>query len=222
MPTPRPSSAIAEVYREYQRRLLEASALDFDDLLVQTVHLFRDHPDVLARWRGRFQHVLVDEFQDTNAAQWEMVRMLTEEHRNVMVVGDADQSHLQVPRGGLPEPAAVRGGVPRRDGDRHGAELPVEPAHPRRRQRGHRQQRGAPIRSTSGRSRSAASSSPATTPRTSTTRLRSSCTRSDASSRPTSTSDSATSPSSTAPTRRAAWSRRRWCAPACRTASSAA
>ncbi len=87
-----PEKRVADVYREYQRRLLEASALDFDDLLVQTVRLFRDHPDVLARWRGRFHHVLVDEFQDTNVAQWELVRMLTEEHRNVMVVGDADQS----------------------------------------------------------------------------------------------------------------------------------
>jgi DNA helicase-2/ATP-dependent DNA helicase PcrA len=80
------------VYREYQRRLLEASALDFDDLLVQTVQLFRDHTDARARWSNRFRHVLVDEFQDTNVAQWELVRMLTEEHRNVMVVGDTDQS----------------------------------------------------------------------------------------------------------------------------------
>ncbi len=87
-----PEQRVANVYREYQRRLLEASALDFDDLLVQVVHLFRDHPDVLARWRGRFHHVLVDEFQDTNIAEWELVRMLTEEHRNVMVVGDADQA----------------------------------------------------------------------------------------------------------------------------------
>ncbi len=87
-----PEKRIAEVYREYQKRLLEASALDFDDLLVQTVHLFRDHGDVLARWQERFRHVLVDEFQDTNVAQWELVRMLTETNRNVMVVGDADQS----------------------------------------------------------------------------------------------------------------------------------
>ena len=71
--------------------LLEASALDFDDLLVQTVHLFRDHADAKQRWSGRFRHVLVDEFQDTNVAQWELVRMLPEEHRNVMVVGDQDQ-----------------------------------------------------------------------------------------------------------------------------------
>jgi DNA helicase-2/ATP-dependent DNA helicase PcrA len=87
-----PEKRVAEVYREYQRRLLEASALDFDDLLVQTVHLFRDHDDAKERWSSRFRHVLVDEFQDTNVAQWELVRMLTEEHRNVMVVGDQDQS----------------------------------------------------------------------------------------------------------------------------------
>jgi DNA helicase-2/ATP-dependent DNA helicase PcrA len=87
-----PEHQIAEVYREYQQRLLEASAVDFDDLLVLTVRVLREHPDVLARWRARFRYVLVDEFQDTNAAQWEMVRLLTEEHRNVMVVGDTDQS----------------------------------------------------------------------------------------------------------------------------------
>jgi DNA helicase-2/ATP-dependent DNA helicase PcrA len=87
-----PEYRIAEVYREYQRRLLDASAVDFDDLLTLTVRLFRDHPDALARWRARFNQVLVDEFQDTNVAQWELVRMLTEEHRNVLVVGDTDQS----------------------------------------------------------------------------------------------------------------------------------
>jgi DNA helicase-2/ATP-dependent DNA helicase PcrA len=87
-----PERRLADVYREYQRRLLEASATDFDDLLLLTVRLFREHADALAHWRGRFRHVLVDEFQDTNAAQWELVRMLSEEHRNVTVVGDQDQS----------------------------------------------------------------------------------------------------------------------------------
>jgi superfamily I DNA/RNA helicase len=86
-----PEHRIAEVYGEYQRRLLDASALDFDDLLTVTVRLFREHPDALARWQARFNHVLVDEFQDTNVAQWELVRKLTEEHRNVLVVGDTDQ-----------------------------------------------------------------------------------------------------------------------------------
>jgi DNA helicase II / ATP-dependent DNA helicase PcrA len=83
---------LADVYREYQRRLLDGSAADFDDLLLLTVRLFREHPDALEHWRQRFHHVLVDEFQDTNAAQWELVRLLTEDHRSVMVVGDMDQS----------------------------------------------------------------------------------------------------------------------------------
>jgi DNA helicase-2/ATP-dependent DNA helicase PcrA len=83
---------LAEVYRDYQRRLTDANALDFDDLLTSAVTLFREHEEARTKWRRRFLHVLVDEFQDTNAAQWELVRMLGEEHRNVMVVGDADQA----------------------------------------------------------------------------------------------------------------------------------
>jgi DNA helicase-2/ATP-dependent DNA helicase PcrA len=83
---------IAEVYREYQRRLREANAMDFDDLLLVAVQLFRKHPDVLAHYQQRFRHVLVDEFQDTNKAQNDLVVMLAKEHRNVCVVGDADQS----------------------------------------------------------------------------------------------------------------------------------
>ncbi|MFM8303361.1 MAG: DNA helicase PcrA [Actinomycetota bacterium] len=87
-----PERALAKVYTEYQRRLLDASAVDFDDLPVLTVRLFREHPEVLARWQQRFSHVLVDEFQDTNLAQWELVQMLAREHRNLLVVGDTDQS----------------------------------------------------------------------------------------------------------------------------------
>ncbi len=82
---------VSEVYTEYQRRLADASAVDFDDLLVLVVRLFREHPEALERYRKRFQHVLVDEFQDTNGAQWELVRSLTAENRSVMVVGDLDQ-----------------------------------------------------------------------------------------------------------------------------------
>ena len=83
---------IAEVYREYQRRLLAASAMDFDDLLLVTVNLFQACPDVLAHYQQRFRHVLVDEYQDTNRAQNELVVMLGEGHRNICVVGDSDQS----------------------------------------------------------------------------------------------------------------------------------
>jgi DNA helicase-2/ATP-dependent DNA helicase PcrA len=83
---------LADVYSEYQRRLEEASAVDFDDLLTLTTRLFREHADALARWRERFHHILVDEFQDTNLAQWEIVRMLAAEHRSITAVGDMDQS----------------------------------------------------------------------------------------------------------------------------------
>lgn len=87
---------IADVYREYQHRLARAGAMDFDDLLGNAVRLLRDHPDVLAHYRQRFTHVLVDEYQDTNPVQNELVLLLGAEHRNVCVVGDADQC---LPRG---------------------------------------------------------------------------------------------------------------------------
>jgi DNA helicase-2/ATP-dependent DNA helicase PcrA len=83
---------ISDVYFEYQKRLLTAGAMDFDDLLQRTVELFRTHPDVLDSWRRRFGHVLVDEYQDTNPVQNDLVLMLAEEHRQVTVVGDSDQS----------------------------------------------------------------------------------------------------------------------------------
>ena len=83
---------IADVYVEYQRRLLAASAMDFDDLLMCVVELFRTCPDVLESYQHRFRHVLVDEYQDTNRAQNEIVLMLGAAHGNVCVVGDSDQS----------------------------------------------------------------------------------------------------------------------------------
>ncbi len=83
---------IAQVYAEYQRRLLANSAMDFDDLLMVTVQLLRTQPDVLAHYQDRFKHVLVDEFQDTNKAQNELVLLLGRDHQNVCVVGDSDQS----------------------------------------------------------------------------------------------------------------------------------
>jgi len=83
---------IADIYREYQQRLVAANAMDFDDLLMVTVNLFQACPDVLEAYQDRFTHVLVDEYQDTNRAQDEIVRLLGRTHRNVCVVGDADQS----------------------------------------------------------------------------------------------------------------------------------
>ncbi len=82
----------ADVYAEYQDRLRKAGAMDFDDLLLNVVRLFREHPDVLDHYRERFEHILVDEYQDTNQAQNEIVLMLAGGHQNVCVVGDTDQS----------------------------------------------------------------------------------------------------------------------------------
>ena len=83
---------IADIYREYQARLEKAGAMDFDDLLTVTVRLFQTCPDVLAHYQERFEHVLVDEYQDTNRAQNEIVLLLAAGHRNITVVGDSDQS----------------------------------------------------------------------------------------------------------------------------------
>jgi DNA helicase-2/ATP-dependent DNA helicase PcrA len=82
----------AEVFGEYQKRLHSAGAMDFDDLLTNTVALFKQHPDVLENYRQRFEHILVDEYQDTNRPQNEIVLMLAGGHGNVCVVGDTDQS----------------------------------------------------------------------------------------------------------------------------------
>ncbi|HEX2484703.1 MAG TPA: UvrD-helicase domain-containing protein [Myxococcota bacterium] len=83
---------IAVLYRTYQALLAEANALDFGDLLLLVTDLFAQHPDVLARYRERWQYVLVDEYQDTNRVQYRLVTQLAAEHRNLCVVGDVDQS----------------------------------------------------------------------------------------------------------------------------------
>jgi DNA helicase-2/ATP-dependent DNA helicase PcrA len=82
---------IAKVYAEYERRKRAAGALDFDDLISETVRLFADHPEVLQHYQERFRYILVDEYQDTNRAQYQLVNQLAGRYRNVCVVGDADQ-----------------------------------------------------------------------------------------------------------------------------------
>ncbi|MBA2632365.1 MAG: UvrD-helicase domain-containing protein [Chloroflexi bacterium] len=82
----------ARVYEGYQRQLGEDDAVDFDDLLMRTVFLFEQHPEVLARYQGRWQQIMVDEYQDTNRAQYLLCRHLAAKHKNLAVVGDDDQS----------------------------------------------------------------------------------------------------------------------------------
>ena len=82
----------AKVYREYQETLKKNNALDFDDIIVKTVELFQNCPEVLDSYQERFQYIMVDEYQDTNTAQFELIRLLAQKYRNLCVVGDDDQS----------------------------------------------------------------------------------------------------------------------------------
>ncbi|MBK8208056.1 MAG: UvrD-helicase domain-containing protein [Planctomycetes bacterium] len=86
------SKAIAEVFARYEEALREANAMDFDDLLTKPVELFMKHPDVLAKYREKFSHLLIDEYQDTNTIQYRLARLLSERHENLCVTGDPDQS----------------------------------------------------------------------------------------------------------------------------------
>ena len=83
---------VAEVYDLYQRRLFRSNAVDFDDILMLTVQVLERFPEARERWQTAFRHVLVDEYQDTNHAQYRFLQLLAEKHRNVFAVGDPDQS----------------------------------------------------------------------------------------------------------------------------------
>ncbi len=86
------STKIAEIYTLYSQKLKQNNALDFDDLLLLTIRLFQEQHEVLEKYQQRFQYVMVDEYQDTNRAQYLLTKLLTEKTRNLFVVGDADQS----------------------------------------------------------------------------------------------------------------------------------
>ena len=85
-------AAIANVYKLYEERLRANNALDFDDLLIKTVRLLRKVPEIREKYNNKFQYILVDEYQDTNSLQFALIRLLTEKHQNICVVGDEDQS----------------------------------------------------------------------------------------------------------------------------------
>lgn len=83
---------VAEIYAMYQNRLIENNALDFDDLIFKTVELFKTRPDILDKYQERFRYIMVDEYQDTNGAQYTLVKLLASKYQNLCVVGDDDQS----------------------------------------------------------------------------------------------------------------------------------
>lgn len=88
----RPGQPLIRIWRAYEEALLASDALDFNDLIGKTVELFESHPDVLKKWQERFHYMMVDEYQDTNASQYRLLRALAAEHGNLAVVGDDDQS----------------------------------------------------------------------------------------------------------------------------------
>ena len=85
-------TSFAKIYREYQKRLLAANALDFDDIIMLTVELFEDNPDILEHYQNKYRYIMVDEYQDTNHAQFRLVSLLSSKYKNLCVVGDDDQS----------------------------------------------------------------------------------------------------------------------------------
>src|SRR5256714_12642510 len=83
---------VADVYELYQRRMFTSNAVDFDDMLYLTVDVLERFPEAREKWQKSFRYVLVDEYQDTNHAQYRLLQLLTQEHRNIFCVGDPDQS----------------------------------------------------------------------------------------------------------------------------------
>ena len=147
---------VAEAYTQYQRRLRQANALDFDDIIMMTVNVLQAFPDVAEYYRRRFRHVLVDEYQDTNQAQYQLIKELvgevtgTRAARLCRAAGRALRRRrlrpvdLRLPRRDDPQHPRVRARLPRRPHHPARAELPLDPDDPARRQRRHRPQRGAP------------------------------------------------------------------------------
>src|SRR5690606_11261009 len=84
--------AAAQIYPLYQKALKDNNALDFDDLISRTVHLLQTQSEIRNKWQTQFKYIMIDEYQDTNAAQYKMVKLLTNEQKNVAVVGDDWQS----------------------------------------------------------------------------------------------------------------------------------
>ena len=125
----------ARLYADHDRLLAQRGALDFGDLILRAFRLLHERPHVRERVARRFRHVLVDEYQDTNFAQAMLLRLLVEEHRNVTVVGDDDQAIYRF-RGASQKNPRLSARVPRGRADQAGTQLPLRPAHPRRRQRG--------------------------------------------------------------------------------------
>ena len=131
---------VAEVYERYQRRLISSNAVDFDDMLMLTVEAFERFPEALAHWQHTFRYILVDEYQDTNHAQYRLLQLLAAEHGNVFAVGDPDQSVYGFRGADINNILDFERDFPGAGLDRARAELPLDQLDPRCRQRRDREQ----------------------------------------------------------------------------------
>ena len=131
---------VAEVYDLYQKRLFASNAVDFDDMLFLTVDVLERFPEAREKWQKAFRYVLVDEYQDTNHAQYRLLQLLAEKHRNVFAVGDPDQSIYGFRGADIRNVLEFEHDFPGSYVDRARAELPLDAAHPRRGERRHHPQ----------------------------------------------------------------------------------
>ena len=127
---------VARLYRRYQHLLAEAAGVDFDDMIAKAVEILTSHPEVGDRVRARLRHLLVDEYQDTNHAQLRLIRALAGAAGNLTAVGRRGPGDLPLARRRPGEHPGVREELPRRRGAQAGAQLPLDPDHPRRLRRG--------------------------------------------------------------------------------------
>ena len=134
---------LASVYEQYEDRLRQANALDFDDLLLESVRLLAHDADLRRQYNRRFEFVMIDEYQDTNRSQYELMRLLTEAHKNVCRGGRRGSIDLRLARRRHPQHSGLRARLSERHGDPAGAELPLDQEHSGSRQRGGREQHGA-------------------------------------------------------------------------------
>ncbi len=133
-------TTVADAYRLYERELMRCNAMDFDDLLVRAVNVMELFQEVRDRYSSAFRHVLVDEYQDTNAVQYRWLQLLAGEHRNLAVVGDDAQSIYGFRGADIAQHPELRGRLPRRPRRQARAELPLDADDPQRGERRHRAQ----------------------------------------------------------------------------------
>ena len=131
---------VAEVYERYQRRLISSNAVDFDDMLMLTVEALERFPEVRAHWQHTFRYILVDEYQDTNHAQYRLLQLLAGEHAERVRGRRPGSVGLRLPRRRHQQHPRLRARLPGLALDRAGAELPLHERDPRGRQRGDREQ----------------------------------------------------------------------------------